>query len=73
MNTNLVDLPLFAGLPVSLPLLRAIVTTAPQKPVSTSSTTKSRTASISTVVGRRRACDGRSPGSFLCALTTARG
>lgn len=30
MNTNLVDLPLFAGIPVSLPLLRAIVNTAPQ-------------------------------------------
>jgi type IV secretory pathway TraG/TraD family ATPase VirD4 len=29
MNTNLVDLPLFAGLEVSLPLLRSIVTTAP--------------------------------------------
>jgi len=29
MLTNLVDLPLFAGLPVSLPLLRSIVTTAP--------------------------------------------
>lgn len=27
--TNLVDLPIFAGLPVSLPLLRSIVTTAP--------------------------------------------
>jgi hypothetical protein len=27
--TNLVDLPVFAGLPVSLPLLRSIVTTAP--------------------------------------------
>ena len=30
MNTNLVDLPLFAGLPVSLPLMRSIATTAPQ-------------------------------------------
>lgn len=30
MNTNLVDLPIFAGLPVSLPLMRAIVNTAPQ-------------------------------------------
>jgi hypothetical protein len=30
MNTNLVDLPLFAGLHVSLPLMRSIVTTAPQ-------------------------------------------
>jgi hypothetical protein len=30
MNTNLVDLPLFARLPVSLPLMRAIVNTAPQ-------------------------------------------
>lgn len=29
MLTNLVDLPLFAGLPVSLPLLRSIVITAP--------------------------------------------
>lgn len=29
MNTNLVDLPLFAGLPVSLPLLRSIVNSAP--------------------------------------------
>lgn len=29
MNTNLVDLPLFAGIPVSLPLLRSIVVTAP--------------------------------------------
>ena len=29
MNTNLVDLPLFAGLQISLPLLRSIVTTAP--------------------------------------------
>lgn len=29
MNTNLVDLPLFANMPVSLPLLRSIVTTAP--------------------------------------------
>ncbi len=29
MNTNLVDLPIFAGLPVSLPLLRSIVVTAP--------------------------------------------
>jgi hypothetical protein len=32
MNTNLVDLPIFAGLPVSLPLLRSIVTTAPTSP-----------------------------------------
>ena len=32
MNTNLVDLPLFAGLPVTLPLLRSIVTTAPTSP-----------------------------------------
>ena len=30
MNTNLVDLPIFAGLRVSLPLLRSIVNTAPQ-------------------------------------------
>ncbi|SMF97902.1 TraM recognition site of TraD and TraG [Methylomagnum ishizawai] len=30
MNINLVDLPLFAGLPVSLPLLRSIVNTAPR-------------------------------------------
>lgn len=30
LNTNLVDLPLFARLPVSLPLMRSIVTTAPQ-------------------------------------------
>jgi hypothetical protein len=30
MNTNLVDLPLFAGLRVSLPLMRSIVNTAPQ-------------------------------------------
>jgi hypothetical protein len=30
MNTNLVDLPIFAGLPVSLPLLRSIVNTAPK-------------------------------------------
>lgn len=30
MNMNLVDLQLFAGLPVSLPLMRAIVNTAPQ-------------------------------------------
>jgi hypothetical protein len=30
MNANLVDLPLLAGLPVSLPLLRSIVTTAAQ-------------------------------------------
>ncbi len=30
MNTNLVDLPLLAGLPVSLPLLRSIVNTAPK-------------------------------------------
>lgn len=29
LNLNLVDLPLFAGLPVSLPLLRAIVNSAP--------------------------------------------
>jgi hypothetical protein len=29
MNTNIVDLPIFAGLPVSLPLMRSIVTTAP--------------------------------------------
>ncbi len=29
MLTNLVDLPIFAGLPVTLPLLRSIVTTAP--------------------------------------------
>jgi hypothetical protein len=29
MNMNLVDLPIFAGLPVTLPLLRSIVTTAP--------------------------------------------
>ena len=29
MNTNLVDLPMFAGLEVSLPLLRSIATTAP--------------------------------------------
>jgi hypothetical protein len=32
MNTNLVDMPLFAGLPVSLPLMRAIVNTAAQSP-----------------------------------------
>lgn len=32
MNTNLVDLPLFAGLQISLPLLRSIVTTAPYSP-----------------------------------------
>ena len=32
LNTNLVDLPLFAGLPVSLPLLRSIVVTAPASP-----------------------------------------
>ena len=30
LNTNLVDLPLFAGLQVSLPLMRSILTTAPQ-------------------------------------------
>ena len=30
MNTNLVDLPVFAGLPVTLPLMRSIVTTAAQ-------------------------------------------
>src|SRR5208282_6001082 len=30
MNTNLVDLPVFAGLQVSLPLMRSIVNTAPQ-------------------------------------------
>jgi TraM recognition site of TraD and TraG len=30
MNTNLVDLPVFAGLQVSLPLMRSIVTSAPQ-------------------------------------------
>jgi hypothetical protein len=30
MNTNLVDLPIFAGLQVSLPLMRSIVSTAPQ-------------------------------------------
>jgi hypothetical protein len=30
MNSNLVELPIFAGLPVSLPLMRAIVNTAPQ-------------------------------------------
>lgn len=30
MNTNLVDLPLFAGLEVSLPLMRSIVNSAPQ-------------------------------------------
>ncbi|HLG63106.1 MAG TPA: TraM recognition domain-containing protein [Ktedonosporobacter sp.] len=29
MNQNLVDLPIFAGIPVSLPLLRSIVVTAP--------------------------------------------
>src|SRR5258708_31958835 len=29
LNTNLVDLPIFADLPVSLPLLRSIVTSAP--------------------------------------------
>ena len=32
MNTNLVDLPVFAGLPISLPLMRSIVNTAPMKP-----------------------------------------
>lgn len=32
MNTNLVELPLLAGLPVTLPLLRSIVTTAPYTP-----------------------------------------
>jgi len=32
LNTNLVDLPLFAGLPVSLSLLRSIVNTAPRSP-----------------------------------------
>jgi hypothetical protein len=30
LNSNLVDLPIFAGLPVSLPLMRAILNTAPQ-------------------------------------------
>jgi len=30
MNTNLVDLPIFPGLQVSLPLMRSIVSTAPQ-------------------------------------------
>ncbi len=30
MNTNLVDLPVFAGLQVSLPLMRSIVSSAPQ-------------------------------------------
>lgn len=30
MNTNLVDLPLFAQVPVTLPLMRSIVNTAPQ-------------------------------------------
>ena len=30
MNTNLVDLPVFAGLRVSLPLMRSIINTAPQ-------------------------------------------
>ena len=30
MNTNLVDLPVFAGLQVSLPLMRSIVNSAPQ-------------------------------------------
>ncbi len=29
LNMNLVDLPIFAGLPITLPLLRSIVTTAP--------------------------------------------
>jgi hypothetical protein len=29
MNMNLVDLPLFAGLPVSLPLMRSVLTSAP--------------------------------------------
>src|SRR5258708_39620785 len=29
MNTKLVDLPIFAGLPVSLPLFRSLFTTAP--------------------------------------------
>jgi TraM recognition site of TraD and TraG len=32
MNTNLVDLPIFAGVQVSLPLMRSIVNTAPQSP-----------------------------------------
>lgn len=31
MNMNLVDLPIFANLPVTLPLLRSIVTTAPNE------------------------------------------
>jgi hypothetical protein len=35
--TNLVDLPLFAGLPVSLPLLRSIVNTAPRTPAEATS------------------------------------
>jgi len=30
MNTNLVELPVYAGLPLTLPLMRSIVTTAPQ-------------------------------------------
>src|SRR5665213_2999436 len=30
MNTNLVELPVFAGLPLTLPLMRSIVSTAPQ-------------------------------------------
>jgi hypothetical protein len=37
MNTNLVDLPLFAGIPVSLPLLADIVATAPLNPEQASS------------------------------------
>ena len=32
MNSNLVDLPIFAGLPVSLPLMRSIVSSAPMSP-----------------------------------------
>lgn len=32
MNTNLVDLPLFAGIPVSLPQMRAVVNSAPLTP-----------------------------------------
>ena len=37
MNTNLVDLPLFAGIPVSMPLLADIVASAPLNPEQASS------------------------------------
>jgi hypothetical protein len=50
MNTNLVDLPLLAGLPVSLPLLRSIVNSAPQTLAQANSKEWQETSACATIL-----------------------